>query len=241
MSANSDCKPPSCVHPPRFYSKHKTVPLTVQYSSRKSILRPQRSSHNTASPESSEKALVDPAIYENRQFGTPSSTLTGYISDDEDKDAMDGVNSSFDQIELTVHALRRRGDDYKQSLVATKKQVSNLRLEKAEGVRELADVRAMVVVQVKKNERLEAEKDKVLRDFHDSTASAPTSKGEKTMDGAAKATENAENRWKTYKGQLKEAKRTISDLRNQVAYLETVLVFEEKSGYSSAMSALQLE
>lgn len=245
-STNSEdpfgCKPPNCVHPPGFYSDNKTVPLTSQYSSRKSILRPERSSHiNTPTGSSSEAALADPAICKNQPYAYPSSISTGHVSDDEENDVMDVVNRSFDQIELTVLSLRKRGDEYKQNCIANKKQISDLRLEKAEGARELADVRTMIVEQVKNNERLEAEKDKVLRDLHESTASTPISKDEKTMDGLTKAKEKAETRWKGYKGQLKEAVRTISDLRNQVAYLETMLEFEEKSGYSSAMSARQLE
>ena len=68
----------------------------------------------------------------NRPSLNPFFAPTANVSDDEDNDIMDGVNSSFDQIEHTVLALRRRGDEYKQSNIATKKQVSDLRLEKAE-------------------------------------------------------------------------------------------------------------
>ena len=87
----------------------------------------------------------------------------------------------------------------------------------------------MIVSLVQRNERLEAEKE----NLHERTAATSMSKGEEKIDGLIKAKDKAESRWKGYKGQLKEAVKTMNNLRNQVAYLEALLSFEERSGYSS--------
>ena len=175
-----------------------TVTLTHQESSRRSILRPLRSSHTTTPPNAF--GVIDPSINTGWEVASPSSTepvtnhsTTTLVSDDEDNDVMDNFNHSFDQIEHTVRVSKERGDRYKQSYVAARKELSSLRLGQAEALRELDEARMMVVEQVKKNGRLEAEKDQVLRDLRESTASRTMSKDEKTMDGLTKAKEKAEN------------------------------------------------
>ena len=192
----------------------------------KSILRPETSSHTTTPPEAnSSPILLAPSVRTNHPKANPASgpsttslnAFADLTSDEEDEFAIQGLDHSLKQSEplrrTAVTSLKERGDRYKQLSRLFKQQLSDLRLENAEALRELAE----------------------------RAASKPMSKDEKTMDGLTTAKEKAEIRWKTYKGQLKEAISIIRDLRNQVAYIKTVLEFEEKSGYSSAMSALQLD
>lgn len=102
------------------------------------------------------------------------------------------------------------------------------------------------------NQRLQVEKEQLLRDreaeeakaedeVDEREASAATSTEQKKIEGLTKAKEKAVARWQCYKGQVKGAVKTISNLKNQVDYLETLLRFEERSRYSSMLSELQLE
>lgn len=176
----------------------------------------------------------------------------GPTSDDEDETIMQGIDSSIEVIEhtgrLAVMSLKKRGDHYKHRLHETKKQVSDLRLETAEASRELKEARMMIGTLEHKTRKLEAEKDKILRDLHEATAPTWMQKAEEKIASLAKAKEKAEGRWSIYKGQFKKASQTSDDLRddfkgakNQIAYLEALLAFEERSGYSSMISELQLE
>lgn len=149
---------------------------------------------------------------------------------------------------LAVLSLKERGDRYKQRYHVSKKQVSDLRLETAENLRQLGEARAQIRILEDNNRKLEAEKDKNLRDLHERTASTGMLSGEEEIAGLVKAKEKAENRWSVYKGQFKKANQISNDLRgqlegrtNQIEYLETLLAFEERSGYSSMMSERRLE
>ncbi len=57
----------------------------------------------------------------------------------------------------------------------------------------------------------------------------------------AKRKEKTESRWGIYKSQFKTAHRDFGNAKNHIAYLEALLAFEERSGYSSMMSGRQLE
>ena len=103
------------------------------------------------------------------------------------------------------------GNRYKQYLLETQKDLSNLRPEKAEALRELQEARTKIG-------KLEAEKWK------------------------------AEDRWRVYKSQFKAVLRRSNELgneikeaRNQSAYLEKLLAFEERSGFSTLVSEMQLQ
>ena len=191
----------------------------------KSILRPERSSHTTTPPEpTSSPILIAPSfrpdhLNANPASGPSTTSINAFAeptSDEEDEFTIQGVDHSLKQSELVrrtaVTSLKERGNRYKERYHLAKQQLSDLRLENAEALREL-------------NER---------------ASSAAMSKEWEKMDGLTKAKEKAEERWKCYKGQVKDAAKSILDLRNQVAYLKTMLEFEERSGYSSMISGLQL-
>ena len=137
-----------------------------------------------------------------------SNTTKNPTSDDEDNITMDGVHSSIELVKYTgrmaVISLEERGDRYKQRLHASKKQVTDLRLELSESSRELKEARMMIK---------SLEKDKA----------------------------KAEHSWSVYKGQYKKMLSEMKVDKNQIAYLEALLAFEERSGYSSMLSELQLE
>ncbi len=63
---------------------------------------------------------------------------------------------------------------------------------------------------------------------------------EKIME-LAKGKEKAESRWGIYKSQFKTAHRDFGVAKTHIAYLEALLAFEERSGYSFMMSGQQLE
>ena len=107
-------------------------------------------------------------------------------------------------IQVALTSLKRRGNQRKQQLAAAKKEISDLRLERAEASRQLSEA----------SQRIEQ-----LR----------------------KAKETAEDRWKTYKGQFKKVLQMSKDANNRIAYLEKLLAFEEKSGFSTLFSEMQLQ
>lgn len=54
-----------------------------------------------------------------------------------------------------------------------------------------------------------------------------------------KEKEKAEDRWKTAKGEFKAVRQELNDAGNQIAYLEALLAFEERSGFSTLVSDLE--
>lgn len=56
-----------------------------------------------------------------------------------------------------------------------------------------------------------------------------------------KVKEGVENRWKTAKGEFKALLQELKNARNQNAYLEALLAFEERSGFSTLVSEMQLQ
>lgn len=54
-----------------------------------------------------------------------------------------------------------------------------------------------------------------------------------------KVKEGAEDRWKTAKGEFKAVLQELKNSRNQNAYLEALLAFEERSGFSTLVSDLE--
>lgn len=229
----------------------------------KPILRPNRSSHAETPPSLHNAALIDPAIRRKRSIASPTSTTANDVSavipvtasDVEDKDIMDVVNLSFDRIEVTVLASRERGDRYKKAYVAARKDVSDLRLENAEGLRELKEARATIGTLVQKNERLEAQNDaqskrhrEAMRTEAEKEAAKLRAEAEEKAATLVTEKEEAVERYRSLKGQAKRVNETMDRLAdelgiatNYIAYLETLLAFEEQSGYSSMLSELQLE
>ena len=123
----------------------------------------------------------------------------------------EGVDHSIQQIEHGTRSLKERDDRCKQQLRTALKQISDLKLENTEGSRELQEAKMRI-------EQLEAVKKK------------------------------AKSRLGGYNGHFKQALRTSDQLlgdlkkaKNQIAYLETLLVFEEKSGFSTLVSETQLQ
>ena len=121
----------------------------------KSILRPTRSSHTTTPPPSSAD-LPHPnppptAPAPSIAFVPSSRTVAESASNHEDA-SMEGFSRSMQQIGRTVRSLKQRGDQYKQQLRASLKQTSDLRLESAEGSRELRGRVEMLEEKVRKSE-----------------------------------------------------------------------------------------
>ena len=112
------------------------------------------------------------------------------------------------QIERTVRSLKQRGDHYKQQLRVSLKQTSDLRLESAEGSREL-------------RERVEMLEEKLRR--------------------SEVAKERANSRLGGCNGHLQEARGELKVAKNRIEYLEKLLAFEERSGFSTLYSELQLK
>ena len=140
-------------------------------------------------------------------FAPSSRTAAGSASNDEDA-SMEGLGRSMRQIERTVKSLKQRGDQYKQQLRVSLKQTSDLRLESAEGSREL-------------RERVEMLEEKLRR--------------------SEAAKERANSRLGGYKGHLQEARGELKVAKNRIEYLEKLLAFEERSGFSTLYSELQLK
>ena len=63
----------------------------------------------------------------------------------------------------------------------------------------------------------------------------------KKIEELKKAKEIAEDRWKTYKGQFKKVLQISRDANNRIEYLEKLLAFEERSGFSTLVSEVQLQ
>lgn len=55
------------------------------------------------------------------------------------------------------------------------------------------------------------------------------------------AKEKAEDRWHTGKGELKAVLQKLKDVKSQNTYVEALLAFEERSGFSTLVSEMQLQ
>ena len=73
---------------------------------------------------------------------------------------------------MAVISLNERGDGYKQRYHASERRVSDLGLENAESLRQLQETRMMIGMSEGKNgRRLEAGKNRLLRNLREGTAS----------------------------------------------------------------------
>ena len=117
---------------------------------------------------------------------------------------MDATSDDEDELilQVAITSLRKRKQS-KQQLAVAKKEISDLRLERAEASRQLQEA-------------------------------------SQRIDQLKEAKETAEDRWKTYKGQFKKVLQISKDANNRIAYLEKLLAFEEKSGFSTRVSETQL-
>ena len=72
-------------------------------------------------------------------------------------------------------------------------------------------------------------------------ASRQLQEASQRIEQLKEAKETAEDRWKTYKGQFKKVLQMSKDANNRIAYLEKLLTFEERSGFSSRVSETLLQ
>ena len=72
-------------------------------------------------------------------------------------------------------------------------------------------------------------------------ASRQLQEASQRIEKLKEAKETAEDRWRTYKGQFKKVLQMSKDANNRIVYLEKLLALEEKSGFSTRISEMQLQ